>query len=57
MNRINFLNCKIDLLTMEETLKIIQNKIDNNEFLHQVVINVAKLIHIQNNIDLKTLEQ
>ena len=53
MNRINFLNCKIDLLTMEETLKIIQNKIDNNEFLHQVVINVAKLIHIQNNIDLK----
>ena len=38
---------------MEETLKIIQNKIDNNEFLHQVVINVAKLIHIQNNIDLK----
>ena len=47
MKRIKFLNCNLDLLTMDETVKYIDNKIQNNNFIQHVVVNVAKLVNLQ----------
>ena len=52
MKRIKFLNCNLDLLTMEETVKYIDDKIQKNTFIQQVVINVAKLVNLQNDKEL-----
>tara|TARA_B100000925_G_scaffold284748_1_gene260152 strand:+ start:445 stop:1188 length:744 start_codon:yes stop_codon:yes gene_type:complete len=52
MKRIKFLNCNLDLLTMEETVKYIDDKIQKKTFIQQVVINVAKLVNLQNDKEL-----
>ncbi len=51
-NRINILNCPIDKLTMSETLKIIDESIINETHLHHVVVNAAKMIHMQKDKEL-----
>ncbi len=51
-NRINILNCPIDKLTMEETVKLIGESIQNKTHLHHVVVNAAKLVHMQNDKEL-----
>jgi len=51
-NRVDILNCPIDTLTMEETIKVIDNSIRNNTHLHHVVVNVAKLVNMQEDKEL-----
>ena len=46
-NRINIFNCPIDKYTMDETVKIIDESIQNKTHLHHVVVNAAKLVHMQ----------
>ena len=52
MKRIKFLNCNLDLLTMDETVKYIDDKIQNNNFIQHVVVNVAKLVNLQKDKEL-----
>ncbi len=47
MSRIEFLGVPMDSLTMVETVDAIETKIMNGEFLQHVVVNVAKLVHMQ----------
>ena len=47
MSRIEFLGAPMDSLTMVESVAQIESKISNGEFLQHVVVNVAKLVHMQ----------
>jgi len=47
MKRIKFLNCNLDLLNIDETVNFIDDKIKKNQFIQQVVVNVAKIINLQ----------
>lgn len=51
-NRINILNCPIDKLTMDETLQRIDKSIQNKTHLHHVVVNAAKMVHMQSDKEL-----
>lgn len=51
-NRINILNCPIDKLTMDETIKQIDNSIVSKTHLHHVVVNAAKMVHMQEDKEL-----
>ncbi len=51
-NRINILNCPIDKITMEETLNAIDESIKNKINLHHVVVNAAKMVHMQKDKEL-----
>ena len=51
-NRINIFNCPIDKYTMDETVKIIDESIQNKIHLHHVVVNAAKLVHMQKDKEL-----
>ena len=51
-NRINIFNCPIDTLTMEETVQKIDESIQNKTHLHHVVVNAAKLVHMQSDKEL-----
>ncbi len=47
MNRIEFLGCPLDAATMDETVKIISERVEQKLFTQHVVVNVAKIIHMQ----------
>lgn len=47
MSRIEFLGSPMDNLTMQESVDIIETNIANDVFLQHVVVNVAKLVHMQ----------
>ena len=47
MSRINFLDAPMDCLTMVETVKKIEDKVVKGEFLQHAVVNVAKVVHMQ----------
>lgn len=51
-NRINIFNCPIDTYTMDETVDIIDKSIQNKLHLHHVVVNAAKLVHMQKDREL-----
>lgn len=51
-NRINIFNCPIDTYTMDETVNIIDESIQNKIHLHHVVVNAAKLVHMQKDKEL-----
>jgi len=51
-NRINILNCPIDKLTMQETLELIDSSIQSKMTLHHVVVNAAKMVHMQKDKEL-----
>jgi len=51
-NRINILNCPIDKLTMDETLNKIDESIQNKMHLQHVVVNAAKMVHMQKDKEL-----
>ena len=50
--RINILNCPIDKLTMNETVDKINESIQNKTHLHHVVVNAAKMVHMQKDKEL-----
>lgn len=52
-NRINILNCPIDKLTMDETIKLIDDSIASKTHLHHVVVNAAKMVHMQSDKELR----
>lgn len=45
--RIRLLNTPIDVLSMQETIALINKKIADNEHIHHVVVNAAKLVNMQ----------
>ena len=52
MKRIEFLNAPMDVASMDETVNIIEKKISADTFTQHVVVNVAKLIHMQKDAEL-----
>jgi len=52
MQRIEFLGAPMDSATMQETVAYIANRIEKKNFLQHVVVNVAKLVHLQKDIEL-----
>ncbi|WP_430815366.1 WecB/TagA/CpsF family glycosyltransferase [Carboxylicivirga sp. RSCT41] len=48
----NILNCHVDKLTMDETIKLIDKSIQNKSKLQHVVVNAAKLVNMQSDIEL-----
>lgn len=50
--RVKILNCPIDALTMDETLELIDNSIQQGKHIHHVVVNAAKLVKMQEDKDL-----
>ena len=50
MNRINIMGCPIDVATVSETVDVIDHAISKNKFTQHVVVNVAKLVNMQNDI-------
>ena len=53
MHRIKLLGCPLDIATMEETLINIENSIENNVFTQHSVVNVAKLVNMRSDNDLR----
>lgn len=47
MQRIELFGCPMDVGTMEQTVKIIGDRIDARQFTQHVVVNVAKLVSMQ----------
>mgnify|MGYP000517387861 CR=1 FL=1 len=52
MSRIEFLDAPMDNLSMGESVAYIEDKLKKGEFLQHVVVNVAKLVHMQNDVEL-----
>ena len=50
MNRINIMGCPIDVATVSETVDVIDHAISKNKFTQHVVVNVAKLVNMQNDL-------
>lgn len=53
MARINLFNIPVDALTMQETLLLIENAIDQNDPIHHVVVNAAKMVNAQKDLTLR----
>jgi len=51
--RVSICGLPVDALTMKETLEIIEQSIDQKKRIHHVVINAAKVVNAQKDIDLK----
>lgn len=52
MARIEFLGSPMDNVTMTETVEVIENRIAHGEFFQHAVVNVAKLVHMQDDAEL-----
>ena len=52
MKRIRFLNVPMDISTMEDTVSFIEDRMIAEEFTQHVVVNVAKLVHMQSDLTL-----
>jgi N-acetylglucosaminyldiphosphoundecaprenol N-acetyl-beta-D-mannosaminyltransferase len=45
--RINIFDCPVDAISMQDTLDIVKNTIETKGHIHQVVVNVAKLVNMK----------
>ena len=52
MSRIEFMGSPMDNLSMQESVNIIETNVANGAFLQHVVVNVAKLVHMQDDSEL-----
>lgn len=52
MKRIELFGCKMDAITMDETIDLIHSRLIGNIFTQHVVVNVAKLVHMRSNPEL-----
>lgn len=52
-SRIQILNTDIDNLSMQETLALVQEKIDAGVQLHHVVVNAGKIVSMQKDMELR----
>ena len=53
MNKIHILNTRIHNLTMQETLRIVDNTISKGKQLHHVVVNAGKIVAMQTDMQLR----
>lgn len=53
VNRVKFIQTFIDDLTMDETVELIEKAIQQNEQLHHTVINAAKVVALQKDLELR----
>ena len=53
MQRINFLGLPMDSATMADTVRLITARIKRRQFTQHVVVNVAKLVNMRNDSELK----
>lgn len=47
MRRIELFSCPMDIATEDETVKLIRRRIEEQRFTQHVVVNVAKVVHMQ----------
>lgn len=47
MKRIELFSCPMDVATMHETVELIRTRIEDRQFTQHVVVNVAKIVHMQ----------
>lgn len=52
MKRITMLNCPMDVASMEETVNVIKEQVQNKQFTQHVVVNVAKIVNLQKDEEL-----
>ena len=52
-NRIDFLGAQIDALTMNQTLSLVEERMSANLFTQHVVVNVAKLVAMQDDENIR----
>ncbi|WP_133645651.1 WecB/TagA/CpsF family glycosyltransferase [Paraburkholderia flava] len=52
MKRIEMFGCPMDVASMQETVDLIEARIAARQFTQHVVVNVAKLVQMQNDIEL-----
>lgn len=52
MKRIEFFSCPMDTVTMDESVEWIGSRIERKVFTQHVVVNVAKLVHMQKDMEL-----
>ncbi len=52
MERIEFLGSPMDVASMDETVSFIEKKVSADVFTQHVVVNVAKLVHMQTDCEL-----
>jgi N-acetylglucosaminyldiphosphoundecaprenol N-acetyl-beta-D-mannosaminyltransferase len=52
MKRIELFSCPMDIATMDETVNWIGSRIERKQFTQHVVVNVAKLVHMQADAEL-----
>ncbi|WP_295799701.1 WecB/TagA/CpsF family glycosyltransferase [uncultured Microbulbifer sp.] len=52
MHRIELMNVPLDVATMSESVTAIAKRVDDHRFTQHVVVNVAKLIHMQRDTEL-----
>lgn len=57
MRRIEILNCPMDVATLEETVEVIRQAIFDQRFIQHVVVNVAKLMTMRRDGQLKNSVQ
>ena len=53
LHHINILNTKIHDLTMNGTLELVENAIENKEQIHHVVVNAGKVVQMQKDMQLR----
>lgn len=53
MNEFTMLGIRMNPFTMSDTVDFIKNRIDMNKFTQHVVVNVAKLINMQDDLELR----
>lgn len=53
MKEISFLNSKMNAVSMKETVSLIRSSIKAGQFFQHVVVNVAKLVNMQKDAELK----
>ena len=53
MKEFQFLNCRMHSVSMAQTLEVIKQRIQKKIFTQHVVVNVAKLVHMQKDVQLK----
>ncbi|MCK1793691.1 WecB/TagA/CpsF family glycosyltransferase [Pseudomonas violetae] len=52
MQRIEFLGCPMDVASMDTTVEAIRSKITDGHFTQHVVVNVAKLVNMRDDVQL-----
>ncbi|RAS23791.1 WecB/TagA/CpsF family glycosyltransferase [Paraburkholderia bryophila] len=52
MKRVELFSCPVDIATMNETVDWIGARIERQQFTQHVVVNVAKLVHLQTDAEL-----